>query len=56
MWDSMENVWRAAEKDTDTDAFVMPIPYYDKDENSNFGNIHWEGKLFSSDVPIVDYE
>ena len=56
MWDSMETVWRAAEKDTDTDAFVMPIPYYDKDENGNLGDIHWEGKLFPSDVPIVDYK
>ena len=33
MWDSMETVWKAADKDPDCDAYVVPIPYFDKDQD-----------------------
>ena len=31
MWDSMESVWKAADRDPDCDAYVVPIPYYDRE-------------------------
>lgn len=30
MWDSLESVWKAAVQDENTDAYVIPISYYDK--------------------------
>ena len=30
MWDSLESVWKAADADPECDAYVIPIPYYDK--------------------------
>ena len=30
MWDSLESVWKAANEDENCDAYVIPIPYYDK--------------------------
>ena len=33
MWDSLESVWMAADADPDCDAYVMPIPYYDRIQN-----------------------
>ncbi len=37
MWDSLESVWQAAEKDPDCDAYVVPIPYYDKNPDGTLG-------------------
>ncbi|MCM1268981.1 MAG: hypothetical protein NC302_13850, partial [Bacteroidales bacterium] len=27
MWDSLESIWKAADKDSNCDAYVVPIPY-----------------------------
>ncbi len=56
MWDSMESIWRAAEEDPDCDAYVIPIPYYDRNPDGSFREIHYEGDLYPKDVPITDYE
>lgn len=56
MWDSLESVWRAADEDPDCDAYVIPIPYYDKDPDGNFREMHYEGGLYPKDVPVVWYE
>ena len=55
MWDSLESVWRAADADADCTAFVIPIPYYDKNADGSLGQCHWEWDLYPSDVPITDY-
>ena len=55
MWDSMETVWKAADKDPDCDAYVVPIPYFDKDQDGNLAVEHYEGDQYPSDVPITDY-
>ncbi len=54
MWDSLESVWRAA--DEDCDAYVIPIPYFDRNPDGSFGEMHYEGDLYPKDVPIVNYE
>lgn len=56
MWDSLESVWRAADADPDCDAYVVPIPYYDRNGDGSFGAYHYEGNDFPADVPVVYYE
>lgn len=56
MWDSLESVWRAADQDRNCDAYVVPIPYYDKNPDGSFGEMHYEGRLYPPDIPVVDYE
>ncbi|MBQ3558749.1 MAG: hypothetical protein IJA07_04465 [Agathobacter sp.] len=56
MWDSLESVWKAAEEDPECDVYVVPIPYYDLDENRNFIEKHYEGDMYPDYVPISHYE
>lgn len=56
MWDSLESVWKAAADDPDCDAYVVPIPYYDKNPDGSFGEMHYEGDLYPDDVPVIRYE
>lgn len=56
MWDSLESVWKAADEDPNCDAYVIPIPYYDRNPDGSFGELHYEGNLYPSDVPITRYE
>ncbi|MGN1135972.1 MAG: hypothetical protein ACI4SF_07115 [Oscillospiraceae bacterium] len=56
MWDSLESVWKAADEDPDCDAYVVPIPYYDRNPDHSFGEFHYEGVDFPDYVPIVHYE
>lgn len=56
MWDSLESVWRAAEEDPDCDAFVIPIPYFDKNPDGSLGEMHYEGDQYPDDVPVTHYE
>lgn len=56
MWDSLESVWKAADKDLDCDAYVIPIPYYDKDPDGSFREEHYEGELYPKNVPITRFD
>ncbi len=56
MWDSLESVWKAADADPDCDAYVVPIPYYDKNPDGSFREMHYEGDLYPADVPITGYK
>lgn len=56
MWDSLESVWRAADEDPDCDAYVIPIPYYDKNPDGSFREMHYEGNLYPKDVPVTWYK
>lgn len=56
MWDSLESVWMAARDDENCEAYVIPIPYYDLDENRHFKEMHYEGDLYPDYVPITPYE
>lgn len=56
MWDSLESVWKAAEEDPDCDAYVIPIPYYDRNPDGSFGSMHYEGSQYPEDVPVMRYE
>ena len=56
MWDSLESVWMAADEDPDCDAYVVPIPYYDRNQDGNFVKRHYEGEDFPDYVPITRYD
>ncbi len=56
MWDSLESVWKAAEEDPDCDAYVIPIPYFDKKPDGSLGEMHYEGKLYPEYVPVTKYD
>ncbi len=56
MWDSLESVWMAADQDPNCDAYVIPIPYYDKNPDGSFGAAHYEGDRYPAYVPVVNYQ
>ena len=56
MWDSLESVWRAADAAPDCDAYVVPIPYYDKNPDGSFREMHYEGDLYPGDVSVTYYK
>lgn len=55
MWDSLESVWAAARKDSAWDAYVIPIPYYEKNPDGSLGEMIYEGDRYPQYVPIVDW-
>lgn len=56
MWDALESVFLAADADPDCRAFVIPIPYYDLNQDGSFGTMHYEGHDYPPYVPITDYQ
>lgn len=56
MWDSLESVWKAADEDPNCDAYVIPIPYYDKNPDGSFREMHYEGDLYPDYVSITKYD
>ena len=56
MWDSLESVWKAADEDPNCDAYVIPIPYFDKKPDGSFGEEHYDGLEYPEYVPITYYK
>lgn len=56
MWDSLESIWMAADADPDCDAYVVPIPYYDKKQDGSLGAFHYEGDKLPANVPVTHYD
>ncbi len=56
MWDSMESVWEAAQKDPDCEVCVVPIPYYERRADGSLGTFHYEGNEFPKEVPVTHYD
>lgn len=54
MWDSLESIWRAACEDEDCTAYVVPVPYYDRNSDGSLGEMHYEGGEFPEYVPVTD--
>ena len=55
MWDSLESLWKAASEHERINAYVMPIPYYDKNPDGTFKRMNYEGDKFPNDINIVDW-
>mgnify|MGYP002677519918 CR=1 FL=1 len=56
MWDALESVWKEAREDAECEAYVIPIPYYDKNPDGSIGLMHYEGNLYPEEVPITRYD
>lgn len=56
MWDCMETVWKAAQEDPDCNAYVIPIPYCDRNPDGSVAQWHYEADLFPKGVPVTSYE
>lgn len=56
MWDSLESVWKAADEDPNCDAYVIPIPYFDKNPDGSLKEEHYEGDQYPAYVPITRYD
>lgn len=56
MWDSLESVYLAAKEDENCDAYVVPIPYYDKNADGSLGEMHYEGSEYPKNIEITPYE
>ncbi len=55
-WPYMEEEWRRAMDDDDTEVYVIPIPYYDKIIYGLNGDIHYEADKFPDYVPITPFD
>lgn len=56
MWDSLESIWMAAVADKEhCNAYVVPIPYCDRNPDGTAKEWHCEINLFPQDVPVLDY-
>ena len=56
MWDSLESVWKAAAEDENCNAYVVPIPYFDRNPDGTLGQMHYEGNEYPEYVPVTSWE
>ena len=56
MWDSLESVWMKARDAKDCEAYVIPIPYYDKNPDGSVKQMYYEGNEYPDYVPITSFE
>jgi hypothetical protein len=56
MWDSLESVWKEMKDDPNVNAFVVPIPYYDRLQGGKFGQVHYEANLYPKYVPVLEFD
>lgn len=56
MWDSLESVWTAARDDEQTDAYVVPVPFYDVMTDNSLGALHDQSADYPTDVPVTACE
>lgn len=54
MWDAMESIWMTAKKDRRCTAYVMPIPYFDRNPDHSFGTMHYEIDKMPDYVDTID--
>lgn len=41
--------------DGSLEIYVMPLPYYERMDDGNMGDAHWDFNFFANDLPLVDY-
>lgn len=56
MWDSLESIWMAADADENCDAYVVPIPYYDRNPDGSFANFNYDIDKYPDYVPVINHE
>lgn len=56
MWDSLESVYLAAKEDPDCDAYCVPIPYFDRNPDGSFAQMHYEGREYPKNIEVIDWK
>ena len=57
MWDSLESVWKAADEDKEhCNAYVVPIPYCERNPDTSAFEWHCEREKFPKYVPTLDWK
>lgn len=56
MWDSLESIWMAADADDNCDAYVVPIPYYDRNPDGSFAKYNYDFDKYPDYVPVINHE
>lgn len=56
MWDSLESIWMAADADENCDAYVVPIPYYDRNPDGSFAKFNYDIDKYPDYVPVINHE
>lgn len=56
MWDSLESVYLAAKADPDCDAYCVPIPYFDRNPDGSFAQMHYEGREYPKNIEVIDWK
>lgn len=56
MWDSLESIYLAAAADSDCEAKVIPIPYYEMDQTAGKWVLKYDGGDFPLGIPIEFYK
>lgn len=52
MWDSLESIYLAVAADSDCEAKVIPIPYYEMDQTVGKWVLKYDGADFPTEIPI----
>lgn len=55
MWDALESIFLAADRDLDCEAYVMPIPYYNKNTDGSIGELKYEKDHYPQYISVIDY-
>ena len=55
MWDCMESVYLAAAQDPNCNAIVVPIPYYNIENNGTKRISNYEGNQMPENIPVTYY-
>jgi hypothetical protein len=55
MFDSLESVFLAARADPSCDAYVVPIPWYDRTADGSLANMHYDGGEYPKNIEITHY-
>ena len=57
MWDSLESVWRAADEDKERCvAYVVPIPYAERNPDGSAAEWRCERDQFPKEIPTLDWQ
>lgn len=56
MWDSLESIYLASKADDRVETIVVPIPYFEKNPDNSFGEMHYEGMELPEGIEIIDWE
>lgn len=57
MSDSIASIYLAAKEDPACDAYWIPIPYYDRNKDGSFGEMHYEGQAhYGPEFKCVDWQ